>query len=310
VEADTYHTPVLLQETISYLLTARNGIYVDGTLGGGGHAAALLELLDHSGRLIGIDYDDDATAVASKRLAHFGTRVTIIKENFRNIKSVLSQCGIKTIQGVLLDLGVSSFQLDEPTRGFSFRSDEHLDMRMDRHQQLNANYIVNRYDEQMLADIIWKYGEERLSRRIARMIVQCRTRQTIESTGQLVVIIERVVGKRFLNKTLARVFQAIRIEVNNEIANLQLGLRDCIEALKTGGRIVVISYHSLEDRIVKEAFRLASADSIPSDNKIIPNTRVKPILKLLTRKPVTASKEEVIANTRARSARLRAAEKI
>jgi 16S rRNA (cytosine1402-N4)-methyltransferase len=162
----------------------------------------------------------------------------------------------------------------------------------------------------MLADIIWKYGEERLSRRIARMIVQCRTRQTIESTGQLVVIIERVVGKRFLNKTLARVFQAIRIEVNNEIANLQLGLRDCIEALKTGGRIVVISYHSLEDRIVKEAFRLASADSIPSDNKIIPNTRVKPILKLLTRKPVTASKEEVIANTRARSARLRAAEKI
>ncbi len=310
MEARTYHTPVLLQEVLSYLLTARNGFYVDGTLGGGGHAEAVLEQLDHFGKVIGIDLDDDALAAASKRLARFGDRAIVVKENFRNIKSVLSQCGMNAIQGMLLDLGVSSFQLDEPSKGFSFQADEQLDMRMDRHQQLDGKYIINQYDEKSLADIFWKYGEEKNSRRIAKAIAQYRIQQPIESTGQLASIIEQTGGKKFLNKTLARVFQAIRIEVNNEMENLRQALQDFTDVLYPGGRIVVISYHSLEDRLVKEAFRAASAHSIPSGNKIIPDMPIQPVLNILTRKPIIASEEEMAANPRSRSAKLRAAEKV
>ncbi len=310
MEVRAYHTPVLLQEVLEYLLTARNGFYVDGTIGGGGHAEAVLEQLDPVGKLIGIDLDDDALIAVRKRLERFGDRAIIVKENFRNIKSVLSHCRVKTIQGVLLDLGVSSFQLDTPAKGFSFQKDEHLDMRMDRSQQVNAKHIINQYDEHSLADILLKYGEEKYSRRIARAIVQLRTQQPIESTGQLASLIERTVSNRFLNKTLARVFQAIRIEVNNEIKNLHQALRDSIDMLNPGGRIVVISYHSLEDRLVKEAFRSASAHTIPSGNKILPSTSVQPVLNVITRKPITVSEEEIAANPRSRSAKLRAAEKM
>jgi 16S rRNA (cytosine1402-N4)-methyltransferase len=310
LEARTYHTPVLLQEVLSHLLTARNGCYVDGTLGGGGHAEAMLEQLDRFGTVIGIDLDDDAIETASKRLARFGDRAVVKKENFKNIKFVLSQCGINAIQGVLLDLGVSSFQLDEPSKGFSFMTDAPLDMRMDRHQQLDGKYVVNQYDEKLLADILWKYGEEKNSRRIARAIAQYRIQQPIESTGQLASLIERTAGKKFLNKTMARVFQAIRIEVNNEMENLRQALRDYIDVLYPGGRIVVISYHSLEDRLVKEAFRTASAHSIPSGYTIIPDTPLQPVLNVLTRKPVIVSEKEMAANPRSRSAKLRAAEKV
>jgi 16S rRNA (cytosine1402-N4)-methyltransferase len=310
LETYTYHTPVLTQEVITYLLTAKNGVYVDGTLGGGGHAKALFEQLDHSGKVIGIDLDDDALAASTERLAQFGDRAIIVKGNFRNIKFVLSQHGMNTVQGVLLDLGVSSFQIDKSDKGFSFRADAQLDMRMDRHQQLDARYIVNQYDEQMLADILWKYGEEKHARRIARAMVHNRIQHPIESTGQLAAIIERTVGGQFLNKTLARVFQAVRIEVNNEMENLRHAISDCIDVLNSGGRIVVLSYHSLEDRLIKEAFRTASAHSISSGHKIIPDTLVQPVLNLLTRKPVTASEEEMAANPRSRSAKLRAAEKV
>jgi len=310
LEANTYHTPVLLQEVLFYLLTARNGFYVDGTLGGGGHAEAILEQLALSGKLIGIDLDDDALEAASKRLARFKERAIFVKENFRNIKSVLSQNSIQPVQGILLDLGVSSYQIDEPTKGFSFQMDELLDMRMDRHQQMNAKRIVNQYEEQALVDILWMYGEEKHSSRIAKAIVQRRIEQSIETTGQLAALIERTVGKQFLNKTLARVFQAIRIEVNNEIENLRQALCDCIDVLNPGGRLVVISYHSLEDRLVKYAFRAASAQSIPSGNKIIPDKPLQPVLKVLTRKPVMASEEEMTINPRSRSAKLRAAEKL
>jgi len=310
LEANTYHTPVLLQEVLFYLVTARNGFYVDGTLGGGGHAEAILEQLTPHGKLIGIDLDDDALEAASKRLACFKERAIFVKENFRNIKSVLSQNGVKQVQGIFLDLGVSSYQIDEPAKGFSFQMNEQLDMRMDRHQQANARHIINQYDEQALVDILWKYGEEKHSRRIAKAIVQRRTEQPIETTGQLAAIIERTVGGQYLNKSLARVFQAIRIEVNNEIENLRHVLYDCVDALNPGGRLVVISYHSLEDRLVKYAFRAASAQTIPSGNKIIPDTPLQPVLKILTRKPVTASEEEMANNPRARSAKLRAAEKV
>ena len=310
MEAHTYHTPVLLQEVLFYFLTARNGFYVDGTLGGGGHAEAILEQLDSTGKLIGIDLDDDALEAANKRLSHFTERAFFVKENFRNIKSVLSQNGIESVQGILLDLGVSSYQIDEPAKGFSFQTDERLDMRMDRHQQVDAKHIVNHYDEQALVDILWMYGEEKHSRRIAKAIVQRRIEKSIETTGQLADIIERTVGRQFLNKTLARVFQAIRIEVNNEMENLRQALCDCVDVLNPCGRIVVISYHSLEDRLVKYAFRAASAESIPSGNKIIPDTPLRPVLKILTRKPITASEEEMAVNPRSRSAKLRAAEKV
>ena len=310
MEAYTYHTPVLLQEALFFLLTARNGFYVDGTLGGGGHAEAILEQLTHSGKLIGIDLDDDALKTAGKRLERFGECAIFVQENFRNIKSVLSHNDIKSVQGILLDLGVSSYQIDEPSKGFSFQTDELHDMRMDRHQQVDAKHIVNKYDEQALVDILWTYGEEKHSRRIAKAIVQRRVEQPIETTGQLAALIERTVGGRFLNKTLARVFQAVRIEVNNELENLRQALCDCVDVLNPGGRLVVISYHSLEDRLVKYAFRAASAQSIPSGNKIIPDTPLQPVLTMLTRKPVTASEEEMAVNPRSRSAKLRAAEKI
>jgi 16S rRNA (cytosine1402-N4)-methyltransferase len=310
LKAHTFHTPVLLQESLSYLLTTKNGCYVDGTLGGGGHAEAALEQFDNSGKLIGIDLDDDAIAAASKRLEHFGDRIVIVKENFRNIKSVLYKLGVNSVQGVLLDLGVSSYQIDEPAKGFSFQTDEQLDMRMDRRQLVDAKNIINQYDEQALVDILWTYGEEKHSRRIAKAIVQNRIIQPIESTGQLASLIERTIGNRFLNKTLARVFQAIRIEVNNEMENLRQALCDCVDVLNPGGRLVVISYHSLEDRLVKYAFRAASAQSIPSGNKIIPDTPLQPVLKVLTRKPIIATHEEMAANPRSRSAKLRAAEKV
>jgi 16S rRNA (cytosine1402-N4)-methyltransferase len=310
LEAHTYHTPVLLQEVLFYLLTARNGFYVDGTLGGGGHAEAVLEQTAPSGTLIGLDLDDDALDTAGKRLARFQERVIFIKGNFRNIKLVLSQHGVNAVQGILLDLGVSSYQIDEPAKGFSFQTDEMLDMRMDRHQHLHAKLVINEYDEQALVDILWTYGEEKHSRRIAKAIVQQRLEQSIETTGQLAALIESTVGRQFLNKTLARVFQAIRIEVNNEMENLRQALCDCVDVLNPGGRLVVISYHSLEDRMVKYAFRAASAQSIPSGNKIIPDTPLKPVLKMLTRKPVTASEEERAINPRSRSAKLRAAEKV
>lgn len=310
MEARTYHIPVLLQEVISYLLTSKNGSYVDGTIGGGGHAEALLKQLDLTAKVIGIDLDDDAIKEVSNRLAYFGDRLIFVKDNFGNIKSVLSRYGIDTIQGGLLDLGVSSYQLDEPTKGFSFQEDGQLDMRMNRNQEISAKHIVNQYDAQSLADIFWKYGEEKNSKQIAKAIVQNRIHKPIETTGQLAAIIGNVVTDRFLNKTLARIFQAIRIEVNNEIENLRQALLDFIDVLSPGGRLVVISYHSLEDRVVKETFRKASARFSPSGNKIVPDRPVQPVLNVLTRKPVKASSYELIKNPRSRSAKLRAAEKV
>jgi 16S rRNA (cytosine1402-N4)-methyltransferase len=310
LEAYSYHTPVLLQEALSYLLTTRNGFYVDGTLGGGGHAEAILEELAPSGTLIALDVDGDALEVAGKRLGRFGTSVIFAQENFRNIASVLSHQGVAHAQGIFLDLGVSSYQLDEGTKGFSYRINDRLDMRMDRRQQEDARIVVNQYDEHTLAEILWTYGEEKHSRRIARALVQQRSVHPIETTGDLAEVIERSVGQQFLNKTLARVFQAIRMEVNHELESLRQALVESIEVLKPGGRLVVISYHSLEDRLVKYAFRAASAQSIPSGNKILPDKPLQPLLKVLTRKPVLASDEEQAANPRSRSAKLRAAEKV
>lgn len=306
----SYHTPVLREEALSLLITMTGGVYVDATLGGGGHAEAILRRLDPSGILIALDTDPDAVQVAATRLSQFGERAILVHDNFRNVASVLSQRGFKQVNGILFDLGVSSYQIDEPSKGFSFRGDERLDMRMDRGQTHDAHEVVNRYDERKLAETFWEYGEERASRAIARAIIRHRTRSTIETTSQLAAIVESVVGDRFLVKSLARVFQALRIEVNNELENLQAALDRTIPILGPGGRVVVISYHSLEDRIVKETFRRAAAKSYASGNKLVPDVKVEPKLKILTKKPIQASAVEKQNNPRARSAKLRAAEKL
>jgi 16S rRNA (cytosine1402-N4)-methyltransferase len=302
-----YHTPVLLTEALRFLLTDANGIYVDGTLGGGGHAEGICERLGENGRLICFDADEDAVRFASERLKEHKERVTLVHTNFRNLKSELHALGVRSINGVLLDLGVSSFQLDVEAKGFSFHGDDRIDMRMDRRQAFSGWNVVNDYDEVRLADIIWKYGEERNSRRIARRIVEARP---IEATGELASTIESAVGKKFLVKTLARVFQAIRIEVNDELKNLEQALADAIELMAHGGRIVVISYHSLEDRIVKKTFKTESLDRIPSGSKLVPDTRIVPMLRVLTKSPIEASEEEIARNPRARSAKMRVAQRM
>jgi len=310
VHEDTFHTPVLLQEVLRYLLTSLDGIYVDATVGGGGHAAAVLEQLGSQGIVVGIDADRDAIAEAQRRLQRFGSRAILVQENFRNLRAILAARQVQSVDGILFDLGVSSFQLDEATTGFSFRADERLDMRMDRRQQLDARAVVNEYHEQELADLFWRYGEERHARRIARRIVQVRKQSRIDTTGALAEVVATVVGHRFLTKSLARVFQAIRIEVNNELGNLQQALNDAIDVVKPGGRIVVLSYHSLEDRIVKQTMKMASAATRRSGSTLIPDEPVQPRLALLTKKPITASSSEVARNPRSRSAKLRAAEKV
>ncbi|MEX1276344.1 MAG: 16S rRNA (cytosine(1402)-N(4))-methyltransferase RsmH [Bacteroidota bacterium] len=305
-----YHTPVLVDEALSLLITGRDGVYVDATLGGGGHAEAILSLLSPSGQVIGFDADEDAIRFAAQRLQPFGDRVTCIRNNFRNLQHVLVDRGVPRVSGVLFDLGVSSFQLDEPSKGFSFRTDERLDMRMDRSGAIDAQEIVNRYGERELAELFWKYGEERASRRIARAIVRRRDHHRIATTGDLATLVQESVGERFLNKSLARIFQALRIEVNNELESLQAGLNQAVNVLHPGGRIVVIAYHSLEDRIVKDTFKRAAATSLPSGHKLVPDTILQPTLKIITKKPLEASGKETRANPRARSAKLRAAEKI
>jgi len=305
-----YHTPVLLAEVLHYLDPQPTGIYLDGTVGGGGHAEAILKRLSTHGRLVGLDADESAIRFSTSRLRRFGNRVTLVHSNFRDMKSVLKSLNIEAIDGLLLDLGVSHAQLDQAGRGFSFRKDERLDMRMDQNQKLDAWTVVNNRSERELAAIIWKYGEERRSRQLARKIVAMRRHQPINTTGDFAEIVRSVVGSRLLTKSLARVFQAIRIEVNNELENLQQALEDGLEVLRIGGRMVVLSYHSLEDRIVKNFFKEKSRHGIPSGNKLLPDRPQEPQLRILTRKPVSPSQEEIKNNPHARSAKLRAAEKI
>lgn len=306
----SFHTPVLAAAVVQYLPTAPDGVYVDGTLGGGGHAEAILMRLSSRGQLIGFDRDEQALLFARARLAQFGDRVRYIHENCANLRPVLEKLGVEQIHGLLLDLGISSHQVDDAVRGFSFQRDAHLDMRMDAWQQLDGWTVVNTYDEQRLADMFWTYGEEKLSRRIARRIVDARQHRSIDTTGELASIVESAVGRRFLQKSLARVFQAIRIEVNDELENLRNVLRDALDVLVLGGRIVVISYHSLEDRIVKDFFRTEARSAAPSGSKYLPDRPRQARLAILTKKPITPGADEIAQNPRARSAKLRVAERI
>ena len=305
-----YHTPVLVEVVGRYLPIRTDGIYVDGTLGGGGHAESILMKISPRGKLIGFDLDIDAIEFSQNRLRRFENKMLYVQGNFSNIKQHLEELGVTGIDGLLLDLGLSSRQLDDARRGFSFRDDYRIDMRMNQNQQFDGWKVINTYDQQKLADIFWRYGEEKNSRRIARRIVASRNARPINTTGELTSAISLSISQQFLNKTLARIFQAIRIEVNNELDNLQKGLRESLELLRVGGRIAVISYHSLEDRIVKEFFKTESLTLVTSGNKYIPDIHKDARLKVLTKKPVIPTKEAIAINPRARSAKLRVAERI
>lgn len=300
----------MINEVLEHLLTTPAGVYVDGTVGSGGHAEKIAEIISGKGMLLGIDSDADAIAESEKRLHRFGSTIQLVNDNTGHIADILSARKITTINGLLLDLGVSSFQLDEASKGFSFRGNDRLDMRMDRRQQLDASVVVNTYEEEELASVIYRYGEERMSRKIARMIVRRREQQPISTTGELAEIVERSVGGKFAVKSLARVFQSIRIEVNDELERLRTILNDSLDFLAVGGRMVVISYHSLEDRIVKNFIQERAASSIPSGNLYQPDTPRNPELKKITKKPLEASEEELRVNARSRSAKMRVAERL
>jgi len=296
---------VFCQEAVDALVTDPGGTYVDGTIGGGGHAQTICARLSGPGLLIGLDADEDALSEARVRLAPAGNRVRFVHANFGDLRSVLDESGIGFFHGLLLDLGVSSYQLDAPVRGFSFREDEPLDMRLDRRAPFTARDLVNERSEWELADILWQYGEERHARRIARRLITARP---VETTGALRDVVASVVGRQFLNKSLARVFQALRIEVNAELENLKRVLPEAVRRLHPGGRIVVIAYHSLEDRIVKEFFRSASAPPESQYPALLPQPTVMVPLRVLTRKPVMPAETETALNPRARSAKMRVAE--
>jgi len=306
------HISVLLNESIELLNINPAGVYVDGTLGGGGHAELICKHLGYDGRLIGIDQDGEAIAAATERLEKFGEKVTIVRSNFRNIKEILADLEIDGINGAVLDLGVSSHQLDKGERGFSYNTDAPLDMRMNTNSKKSAFTVVNTYSEAELVDVIFNYGEERFARKIARKILQSRADAPIETTFELVDIIKSAVpGGKYADKHPAkRTFQAIRIEVNEEIELLKDAIIDFFETLNQGGRLCIISFHSLEDRIVKQAFAdFCRGCTCPGDFPICVCGNVA-VGKAVTRKPITATDDELNANNRSHSAKLRVIEKL
>lgn len=307
------HTSVLLHECIESLAVKPDGIYVDGTLGGGGHASAICEKLSKKGLLIGIDRDRDALDAAEKRLSPYKCRKLFVQSNYSDIKRVLREHGIDSIDGATLDLGVSSFQLDNRERGFSYMQKAPLDMRMNRDDGFSAYDVVNGYGEKELADIIKKYGEERWAARIAAFIVRARADKPIEDTEELVEIIKRAIpasARREGHHPAKRTFQAIRIEVNDELTQLEKAADEFCDVLAKGGRFAVITFHSLEDRIIKETFsRRADPCTCPKDFPVCVCGK-KADIKKVTGKPIVPSPEETENNPRARSAKLRVAEKI
>lgn len=305
------HKPVMLKECIDGLNIKPNGIYVDGTLGGAGHSTEIAKRLSENGLLIGIDRDEDALCAAKEKLKEF-KNIKYVKDNHDNIKQILENIGIESVDGILLDLGVSSYQLDERNRGFSYLGENELDMRMDRTQILTAKEVINTYKEEKLADIIYQYGEERYSRQIAKNICEARKNNEITTTKQLVEIIEKSIpkSKQHDGHPAKRTFQAIRIEVNDEIKPLYNTIKDCIDCLKPQGRLCVITFHSLEDRAVKNAMLDAKGKcTCPSDFPYCV-CGAKTLGKIITRKPIIATKEEQEENSRSKSAKLRIFEKI
>lgn len=307
-----YHVPVMLREVVQYLVRHQKGIYVDCTLGGGGHAYAILTETEPDGILIGIDVDDDAILASEERLERFSNRKRIIKGNFSNIESILKSMNIGEVDGILLDLGVSTHQLETAERGFSFTLNAKLDMRMDRTIGITAYEVINNYTEEEIARIIKTYGEEPMAKKIARAITMQRKFSPIKTTGEIADIVKKSLPCRIGQKIhpATKTFQALRIYINKELANLQKAINNGIEMLKVGGRIAIISFHSLEDKIVKNTFRTHEKGCVcPSDIPVCACYR-KPKLKIITKKPVHPTEDEILINPRSRSAILRVAERI
>ncbi len=311
-ERDFLHQPVLLEEVLAWLNPKSGGTYVDCTVGGGGHSAAILESSGPDGRLIGLDQDPHALEAAARRLASYGKRVTLVRENFIHLPRVLAELGIPAVNGILFDLGVSSPQLDVPERGFSYLHEGPLDMRMDPSLHRTAADLINNLGEKELAGIIARYGEERWAKKIASFIVRKRQHQPIKTTSQLVEVIKEAIpakSRRSGPHPARRTFQALRIAVNRELEILPEALRQAVDLLLPEGRILVITFHSLEDRIVKNVFRQLASPCVcpPRFPRCVCGQ--KPLLRVLTPRGVLPSEREVNLNPRARSARLRVAEK-
>jgi 16S rRNA (cytosine1402-N4)-methyltransferase len=305
------HKSVLLDECIEGLNIKPDGIYVDGTLGGAGHSKEIVKKLSKKGLLIGIDRDEDALKAARENLKEF-QNVKFVKDNHDNIKQILEDIGIEKVDGILLDLGVSSYQLDERNRGFSYMGENELDMRMDKSQELTAKIVVNTYNEEELANIIYEYSEERFSKQIARNICEYRKNKEIETTKQLVEIIEKSIPKSKQNDghPAKRTFQAIRIEVNDEIKPLYKTVKDCIDVLNQKGRLCIITFHSLEDRAVKNAMIDAKGKCTCPGDLPYCVCGAKSLGNIITKKPIVASKKEQEENSRSKSAKLRIFERL
>ena len=307
------HIPVLFHEIMDIMAPQPGEVFVDCTLGGGGHSRGFLERMGDDGRLIGIDQDTNALQAAGANLAEFGDRVTYVHSNYNNLDEILNTYAPDGVDGILFDIGVSSHQLDEKDRGFSYMQDAPLDMRMNQSQNFSAWDVVNTYSEEELNRIIKEYGEERWAKRVAQFIVEFRKEKPVETTGELVDIIKRAIPKGAREEgshPAKRTFQAIRIEVNDELGVLTRTISVAAKHLKKGGRLGIISFHSLEDRIVKEQFRYLASDCIcPPELPFCQCDKVSEV-KILTRKPVTATKEELEANSRSKSAKFRAVVKI
>ncbi|MDF2520320.1 MAG: rRNA ((1402)-N(4))-methyltransferase [Clostridia bacterium] len=307
------HIPVLFKETIDYLNVKPGGIYVDCTLGGAGHSSEIARRIQPGGVLIGIDQDQNAIEAAGRKLAEYKESVIIVKDNFRNLKRVIQNAGFEKVDGILMDIGVSSHQIDEDERGFSYMNDGPLDMRMDTTKGMTAKDLLNNASQQELKRIIKDYGEERWADRIAKFICDEREKYEIVTTFQLVDIIKMAIpaaARREGGHPAKRTFQALRIAVNDELNVLETALQDAVEMLKDGGRVAVITFHSLEDRIVKNIFnQLERPCTCPPELPVCVCGK-EPKLKVLTRKPITASEEELEVNSRSKSAKLRAAERV
>ena len=307
------HYSVLLNETIEHLNIRPNGIYVDGTLGGGGHAYEVCKRLSAQGKFIGIDQDKDAIAAAGERLAEYGDLVTIVRSNYSNMKQVLKDLGIEKVDGIVLDLGVSSFQLDTPERGFTYREENApLDMRMDQRKTETAKDIVNNYSEMELFHIIRDYGEDRFAKNIAKHIVQARQEKEIETTGELNEIIRAAIPAKVRatgGHPSKRTYQAIRIELNQELRVLEDSIDRMIDLLAPGGRLSIITFHSLEDRIVKNRFRIAENPCTCPPEFPVCMCGKKSKGRVITRKPILPTEEELAENSRSKSAKLRVFEK-
>ncbi len=309
-----FHKPVLLKEVLYYLNLKQSDIIFDGTLGGAGHTVEIIKVIAPTGKVIGVDLHSQAISTAAKKLKDFSDRVNLIKGNFADIKEILKKLNIRDVDGILLDLGLSSFLIEESKRGFSYLKDEKLDMRFDDKNKINAFDVVNKYSREKLTEIFYKYGEERWSKLIARNIVNYRKERDIKTTGELVDIIKSSIPYKFRHSRRGhpakRVFQAVRIEVNRELDNLKKAIEDGFKVLKSGGRMVIISYHSLEDRLVKRKFLdYEGAFNYPPDFPVYESDREKKA-RIITRKAVKASPGEISLNPRSKSARLRVLEKL